>query len=100
LKLNDLRNFQLEGCRNKKNATFYVGKRCVFVYKGKNKTPNPTNRKQKNTIRAIWGKVTRTHGDNGCVRAKFKRNLPGYAIGRRVRIVSSFEKFEQLSSIS
>ena len=79
---------QVEGSRSRKTSLFYVGKRCAFVYKGKSKKSSPTNPKHKSRLRAIWGKITRLHGNNGCVRARFKTNLPGDAMGHRVRIVS------------
>lgn len=78
---------KVEGCRNRKNALFYVGKRCVYVYKGKSRKSSPTNPKHKSRLRAIWGKVTRLHGNSGSVRAKFKSNLPGDAMAHRVRIM-------------
>jgi len=81
---------QVEGSRSRKTSLFYVGKRCAFVFKGKSKKSAPTNPKHKTRLRAIWGKVTRLHGNNGSVRARFTKNLPGDAIGKRVRIVSSF----------
>ncbi|CAG9804810.1 unnamed protein product [Chironomus riparius] len=78
---------KVEGSRSRKTSLFYVGKRCAFVFKGKSKKSSPTNSKHKSRIRAIWGKVTRLHGNNGCVRARFKTNLPADAIGHRVRIM-------------
>lgn len=78
---------KIEGSRSRKTSLFYVGKRCVFVYKGKSKKSSPTNPKHKSRLRAVWGKVTRLHGNNGSVRARFKTNLPGDAIGHRVRIM-------------
>ncbi|XP_014277277.1 large ribosomal subunit protein eL33 [Halyomorpha halys] len=77
----------VEGCKTKEDCTFYVGKKCVFVYKGKNRTRVPGPVKKKTKVRAIWGKVTRTHGCSGAVRAKFKSNLPATAMGRRIRIM-------------
>ena len=52
----------------------------------KNKTPVP-GKSEKSNLRVIWGKVTRTHGNAGSVRAKFAKNLPPTAMGGRVRIM-------------
>ncbi|EAT48081.1 AAEL000823-PB [Aedes aegypti] len=77
---------KVEGCRNRKNALFYIGKRCVYVYRGKAKLNAPGAEKKSN-IRAIWGKITRSHGNSGSVRARFKTNMPGHAMGHRIRIM-------------
>ena len=55
-------------------------------FQAKNKTPVP-GKSEKSNLRVIWGKVTRTHGNAGSVRAKFAKNLPPNAMGRRVRIM-------------
>merc|ERR1712227_1165468 len=78
--------FKVEGCEGKDHAGWYIGKKCAFVYRAKNKTSVP-GKSEKSNLRVIWGKVTRTHGNAGSVRAKFSKNLPPTAMGRRVRIM-------------
>merc|ERR1712113_793887 len=50
---------KVEGCDGKGDAEWYVGKRCAYVYRAKNKTPVP-GKSEKSNLRVIWGKVTRT----------------------------------------
>ncbi|KAJ3190671.1 hypothetical protein HK101_008495, partial [Irineochytrium annulatum] len=71
---------QIENVSSKADTDFYLGKRVAYVYRAQNKV-NGSN------VRCIWGKVTRPHGGNGVVRAKFRRNLPPKCFGAGVRIM-------------
>lgn len=71
------------------DAEFYVGKRVCYVYHGYKakrcvrwaKAPA-----RRSNTRAIWGRITRVHGNSGGVRAKFASNVPATAIGKRIRV--------------
>ena len=47
---------QVEGCSKMEDAKWYIGKRCAYVYKAKNKTSTP-GQAEKSQMRCIWGKV-------------------------------------------
>ncbi|VDO29132.1 unnamed protein product, partial [Onchocerca flexuosa] len=55
------------------------------VYKAHKKTG--AHGKVPSRVRAIWGRITRVHGNVGTVKAKFCRNLPPQAMGKRVRVL-------------
>ncbi len=71
---------ELENVSSMTEAQTYLGKRVAFVYKGK-RAINGT------TTRAIWGKIIRTHGATGKVRAQFKVPLPPQSFGSAVRVM-------------
>lgn len=60
---------KIEGVNDKESSDFYMGKRVAYIYKA-------STSKAGNKFRVVWGKVTRSHGSNGIVKAKFKTNLP------------------------
>jgi len=70
----------LNGVKSREDTSFYMGKRCAYIYRASKK-------KQNTKIRVIWGKIVRAHGNNGVVRAKFRHNLPSKALGASVRVM-------------
>nr|CCA15532.1 DEAD/DEAH box RNA helicase putative [Albugo laibachii Nc14] len=71
---------KIQSLQDKKDVDFYLGKKIVYIYKGK-------NMKNNTKYRTIWGKVCRAHGNNGVVRAKFAKNLPAEAMSASVRVM-------------
>ena len=71
---------KIKGVEDKKDTSFYFGKRVAYIYKGKNTIHN-------SRFRVIWGRVVKSHGNNGLVRASFHRNLPAKAMGSTLRVM-------------
>ena len=70
----------IEGVRITEDAQFYLGKRVAYVYRASKAIKG-------SKVRIIWGRITRTHGNSGAVRAKFAHNLPPKSFGASVRVV-------------
>ena len=62
---------KIDGVRTKEDTQFYVGKRVAYVYKAKKEL-------QGSKFRVMWGKVRRSHGNSGVVRAKFGKSYFGW----------------------
>ena len=71
---------RLDNVNDADAAKFYYGKRVAYIYKA-------STAKSGSKFRVVWGKVTRSHGSNGVVRAKFKTNLPTTSMGSSVRVM-------------
>ena len=64
---------KIEGVDSNKEASRLIGRVVEWI--------NPKSGK---TIR---GKIVRTHGNKGVVRTRFKKGLPGQALGTKIKIV-------------
>lgn len=76
---------QIEGVKDRKATQFYMGKRVVYVYKAQRAKKMRSGGMSK--YRAMWGRIIAPHGDNGIVRAKFRKNLPPASIGKQLRVM-------------
>ncbi len=66
---------RLEGVKDRTATQYYFGKRVVSVSKsGK-------------SFKTSWGRISRAHGNNGVVLARFAKNLPARAIGSTLRVM-------------
>ncbi|OCK81268.1 ribosomal protein L35Ae [Lepidopterella palustris CBS 459.81] len=70
----------LEGVDTTSAAKFYLGKKVAYVYRAQKEIRG-------SKIRVIWGKIVRTHGNSGAVRANFRSNLPPKSFGASVRVM-------------
>lgn len=86
---------KLENVRSMDEAKWYLGKHVAFVYSAKNlkivskrdkdeigKSGAPTTKE-----RIIWGKIVKTHGNSGVVKARFSPPLPPTTFGCSVRVM-------------
>ncbi len=64
----------VDGVFSSAKASLYIGKRVVWKSPGRER-------------KEIYGKITQTHGNNGVLRARFSRGLPGTALGARIDIL-------------
>ena len=62
---------EVDGVKKKADANKLVGKKATFTTSGGKK---------------ILGKIASTHGNRAAVRVRFRRGLPGQAIGQKIEI--------------
>ena len=71
---------KIEGVNDANATKYYLGKRCVYIYKA-------PKAHQGSKFRTIWGRIARTHGGKGGVIARFSPNLPSKAMGSTIRVM-------------
>ena len=62
----------IDGIDTSAKASKFIGKRVLWKSPAK---------------KEIRGKITRTHGNNGVLRARFSKGLPGEALGKKIQIL-------------
>jgi len=68
---------ETEGIDTRSKASQLIGRRIVWTSPAK---------------KLIYGKISQPHGNNGVLRARFSKGLPGTAIGTEVDIVEKAKK--------
>ena len=63
---------EVSGVDSRAKASQLIGKRVLWTSPAK---------------KEIYGKISQPHGNNGVLRARFSKGLPGSAVGTRVEIV-------------
>merc|ERR1739841_79810 len=71
---------KIQGVEDTASTDFYLGKKVLYMYRAK-------TQKNGTFMRTVWGKVMRSHGTSGVVRAKFSKNLPPSSIGAPCRVM-------------
>ncbi|KAJ1962101.1 60S ribosomal protein L33B [Dispira parvispora] len=71
---------KLENVATKEETGFYLGKRVAYIYRAKRVIKG-------SNVRVVWGRITRSHGNSGVVRAKFAKNLPPKSFGSIIRVM-------------
>jgi len=60
---------KIAGVNDKKDTGFYLGKRVCYVYSASRLQQDRQG--VKTTCRSIWGRISKSHGNGGTVRAVF-----------------------------
>lgn len=58
----------MDGVNETSASNFYLGKKVAYIYKAQ-------VQKAGSKFRVVWGKIIRSHGTNGVLRAKFATNI-------------------------
>jgi large subunit ribosomal protein L35Ae len=77
----------LEGVNNRNAAQYYYGKRVAYIYKRTSGQKDKRFKVNSWFIKTIWGRISRSHGNNGSVLARFNKNLSARAMGSTLRVM-------------